>query len=231
MEHARIMRDEGIRHAVMDRLSRLPCLDARELQLRVQAGRVTLLGWAPSEEAIAAIVGATREAPGVSAVVSELQLSPRPSFRSDEEVASHVLGGIGQDADIDTERIRVGVVLGDVLLTGWVANREQARNAEANAWWTVGVLNVINHLHVGSEPVTAQGPDDRAIAEALLNQLIHSPRVSTREVMLSVDRGIVTVWGTVPSGVQRQAVSEIAGSMPGVTQVINRLASCERVRE
>lgn len=229
MEHARIMRDARIRTAVMERLSRMPCLDLRELQVRVRDGRVKLLGWVPSETALTALVREARATSGVREVASELAMAPRSGYRSDEEVAAHVLGGIAQDADIDTERLRVSVVSGDVLLTGWVANREQARNAEANAWWTAGVLNVINHLHVASEPVTSEGLGDRAIAEALINRLIHSPRVETRQVLLSVDGGVVTVWGTVPSALQRQAVSEIAGSMPGVARVVNRLKSCERM--
>ena len=228
MSHTKILRDTAIRDAVMERLALLPCLDLRELQVHVRRGRVTLLGWVSDEALIRELVREAKATPNVSTVACKLGVSPRPSFRSDDEVAAHVLSAISQDADIDTRQIRLSVHSGDVLLTGWVANHEQAKNAEANAWWTAGVLNVINHLQVGSEPVTAEGLGDRAIAEALLNRLIHSPRVETRHVRISVDGSVVTVCGTVPSAEQRQAVSEIAGSMPGVPQVVNQLKTCER---
>ena len=230
MENARIMRDAAIREAVMGGLARLPCLELHEVQVQVRRGRVTLLGWVSPGDAIPELIREARTTPGVIGVTCELGESPRPSYRSDDEVAAHVLGGIAQDADIDTQRIRVSVEAGDVLLTGWVADREQARNAEANAWWTVGVLNVINHLEVGSEAGTAEGPSDRAIAEALLSRLIHSPRLETRHVMIAVDEGVVTVSGSVPDAEQEQAVLEIAESMPGVSRVENRLAPCELPR-
>jgi len=228
MSHTRLLRDTAIRDAVMERLALLPCLDLRELQVHARRGRVTLIGWVSDEALIPELVREAKATPNVSEVICKLGVSPRPSFRSDEEVAAHVLSGISQDADIDTRQIRLSVHSGDVLLTGWVADREQAKNAEANAWWTAGVLNVINHLQVGSEPVTAEGLGDRAIAEALLNRLIHSPRLETRDLAIAVDDGVVTVYGSLPDSEQVQAVLEIAESMPGVSRVENRLALCER---
>ncbi len=228
MGRAWSMRDVWVQQRVMERLASQPCLDTRELQVQVKDGKAVLLGWVRSEGEIREAASLAHDVPGVAGVDCALQVAPRPTYRSDEEVAAHVLGQISQDADIDPDRVRVSVVAGDVLLTGWVADAEQYRNAEANAWWTAGVLNVINHLHVGADvDPHAQGLGDRAIAETLINQLIHSPRVDTRQVFLSVDRGVVTFWGTVPSAAQRQAIAEIARSMPGVSRVVNRVKSCE----
>lgn len=220
------LEDLRLQLRVMDRLVREACLDTHDMQIRVSGREACLLGWVRTEGERAKIIGLVRDMPGIAAVVDRLQLAPRPSYQSDAAVAEHVRHGIGQDADIDIRRLRVRVLAGDVLLTGWVADAEQARNAEANAWWTPGVLNVINHLHVGSEAAEGRS-DDRAIAETLLSRLIHSPRVETRQVGLAVEGGVVTLSGMVPCAAHGQAADEIARTMPGVSRVVNHLEICD----
>lgn len=225
MKRAWNVRDVRVGQRIMQRLASQACLDTRDLQVQVRNGKAILWGWVRSEGEIQVAAAVARSVPGVAGVECALQLAPRPTYCSDEEVAARVLGQISQDADIDADRLSVRVEAGDVLLTGWVADAEQYRNAESNAWWTVGVLNVINHLRVGEG--RSEGLGDRAIAETLMSELIHSPRVDTGKVQLSVDGRVVTFWGTVPSAAQRQALAEIARSLPGVSRVVNRVKRCE----
>lgn len=222
-----VIRDVQLQEAVMERLVGIACLDALEVQVDVREGVARLLGWVASASQAEVIVRLAKQVPGVTNVRSELRAEARPTHREDAALSKAVMQSIAQDADIDTRRLQVLARQGDILLTGWVGTREQYRNAEGNAWWTAGVLNVINHLQVGSEPA----PGDLDLARALLNALIHSPRLDPRGLSLGVEEGVVTLGGWVATTRQRAAALEIVRTRPGVRQVTDHLQVCQAPRE
>lgn len=225
-ERDQVIRDVRLQEAVMERLVGVDCLDAREVQVDVREGIARLLGWVESASQAEEIARLAIQVPGVASVRSELRAEPRPRHRADEDLGRAVLHSIAQDADIDTRLLKVRARQGDILITGWVGTREQFRNAEANAWWTAGVLNVINHLQVGSEAP----PGDPELARALVNALIHSPRLAPRGLSLRVSQGVATLRGWVATVRQREAALEIVRTRPGIRQVADHLRVCKAPR-
>jgi osmotically-inducible protein OsmY len=70
---------------------------------------------------------------------------------------------------------------------------------------------------------SSQASDER-IQKYLTEQLVHASRYpGLLDVMFEVRNGSVTLSGTVPHSVMKQAIEETAASCPGVTRVENRL--------
>ena len=80
---------------------------------------------------------------------------PRGYHRSDERIHEDVCERLTEHGDVDARDIEVGVVDGEVMLTGTVASRTQKRLAEDIADAVAGVTEVHNRLRVmrpGAEP-------------------------------------------------------------------------------
>jgi osmotically-inducible protein OsmY len=65
---------------------------------------------------------------------------------------------------------------------------------------------------------------DAATRQAVLQELEWDPRVQETHIGVDVEDGIVTLWGTVGSGAQRNAAAEAAHRVKGVLDVANDIA-------
>jgi osmotically-inducible protein OsmY len=110
---------------------------------------------------------------------------------------------------------------GDVVLRGSVVNLVQRAEAVRTARGVPGVRAVDDQLRT-----RAPGADHeaRAVTEAaVLDALILDDALPAYGVDVDVDIGKVTLWGAVDSVSQRDTAARIALSVPGVSQVRNRL--------
>ncbi|HEX7079477.1 MAG TPA: BON domain-containing protein [Gammaproteobacteria bacterium] len=127
---------------------------------------------------------------------------------------------IARDAAPGGERsIAIRVRDGVVRLDGRVASLLHRRIAEARAWWTAGVADVDNRLHV--EP--AEHDSDAAIADAVRAVLERDPRVDATRLAVRAENRIVTLIGVQPEPGQRVAAAQDAWFVPGVHEVDNRI--------
>src|ERR1700739_4027306 len=91
----------------------------------------------------------------------------------------------------------------------------------------VGIVsraNLLRTLAILLQSVPEPLPDDRRIRTAVFDELRGykwGGRVS--QVDVTVQDGVVTLWGIVNSEEQRMAVRVAAENVPGVTQVVDRL--------
>jgi osmotically-inducible protein OsmY len=76
--------------------------------------------------------------------------------------------------------------------------------------------------HAGRGPASFRRSDDR-IYEALCDELMLQPEIDPSEVIVEVDKGVVTLTGTVPDRWTKFAIEEVAESTLGVLDVHNRL--------
>ncbi len=155
---------------------------------------------------------------GVIDVVNNLSVAP-PLARSDEEITENVIDNLKRDAWVEWASISVETIDGVVFLRGTVRSRVEKQEAENDARWVAGVIDVINHIVVKPEMKIA----DAEIARDVRAALIKNTRLDLTEMNLDVSDGVVTLTGEVPSFTQKRIAEFVAFSVPGVVDVLNEL--------
>jgi osmotically-inducible protein OsmY len=115
--------------------------------------------------------------------------------------------------------LRIVMVNGGAVFSGTVPTWSLKRRALVMAGTIRGIVNVTDQAQVPRGSVT-----DEQILTAITNQLKDLKEVfgiPTFEV--EVHDGVVTLQGTVKDFATRVRVEEVAGSVGGVTQIVNRM--------
>ena len=110
---------------------------------------------------------------------------------------------------------------GDVVLRGSVVNLVQRAEAVRTARGVPGVRAVDDQLR--TRPVGAEHRTAAETEAAVLDALIRDDAVPAYGIDVDVDGGTVTLCGAVDMASQREAAERLALSVPGVTEVHNRL--------
>ncbi len=161
------------------------------------------------------IVGRVR---GVIDVINNLSVVP-PLARSDEEITESVIANLKRDSWVEWANISVETIDGVVFLRGTVKSRVEKQEAENDARWLAGVVDVVNHIVVKPEMKIA----DAEIARDVRAALIKNTRLDLTEMNLDVSDGVVTLTGEVPNFTQKRIAEFVAFSVPGVVDVLNEL--------
>lgn len=127
--------------------------------------------------------------------------------------------------DVDVESYR-----GEVTLTGEVPNARAKAAALSIAADIAGVQRVIDGLRIASSSPSA-GPDaatnrrvaDLEIQVRLYQELLGDDVIHAGEIRVQVEDGVVTLTGTVPTGLDERYAEAIAESVPGVRSVHSNL--------
>jgi hypothetical protein len=85
-------------------------------------------------------------------------------------------------------------------------------------WGSMLLLSSCNILE------TLQPPDDKAIASEVQAKLFEDPVLKTRDIRVTVKKGVVTLAGAVDTELEKAAVERFASQAKGVKQVVNQLA-------
>lgn len=232
VQYATTRTDAEIEADVRSRLRWDARIDARNVQVSVRGGNVTLSGEIGSvSERVLAVNDAWVN--GVQVVTDRLRVVPTGAAAqrraaapapSDAEIRAAVIQAFALDPRVVSFNPIVTVRNGIVTLTGTV-NDLQARNAaEEDARNVTGVRFVNNYLKV--RPAVARS--DLAIRTAVNDALRRNVSVDAAEVMVSVRSGIVYLSGTVDSDFEREEATEAAARVAGVVGVVNNLVLPER---
>ncbi len=127
-------------------------------------------------------------------------------------------GAAGQASD--ERRVTITVADATVRMTGKVESLSHRRLAEALAWWYPGVMDVDNRLRV----TPPERDTDEELTDALCLVLEKDPSVDATQVHVSVKDRIVTLEGLVHTDEGRRRVEFDVWSIPGVHDVVNRIA-------
>ncbi|MCC5853123.1 MAG: BON domain-containing protein, partial [Alkalimonas sp.] len=122
---------------------------------------------------------------------------------------------------------------GRVELSGHVANQEAKQQAEQLAKNTTGVRSVDNQLQIQNK--TASNASDRKedadkgsimadtwITTKVKSTYMYSSNVSSSDISVTTDNGIVTLTGSVRSGAEKALAIELAQNIRGVKSVSSR---------
>ena len=126
---------------------------------------------------------------------------------------------VGQPAAGASGTITIRVEDGVVTLDGNVRSFAQKCLAGVLAWWVPGSRDVVNGL--GVEP--AEEDSDAEITEAVRVALEKDPFVDAAQIRVSTADRVVSLFGLVPTGSEREMAEFDAWYVFGVDRVVNRI--------
>lgn len=175
--------------------------------------------------AIAAIVaGVTLFVAGPVALADDTKRSAGETL-DDTTINSSVKANLTDNSEVHARNINVETNRARVALIGYVRTKEQHESAIATAEKTKGVVEVIDALLIVKEKrSTGRTLDDQTIETKLKYSLTDTGAGQAMAMVTEVRNGEVLLGGFVESEEVKKRAGEIAGHVPGVTKVHNRLA-------
>jgi osmotically-inducible protein OsmY len=140
----------------------------------------------------------------------------------DITVRRHVLDELELAPMIDAAQIGVAVENGVVTLTGHVRNYAEKGIAERAALRVRGVRAVVEQIEVRYPDNPRIG--DEALADRCARVLEWDVEIPERSIALKVERGCVTLEGSVPRYHQKAAADRALRRLAGVTDIVNLIA-------
>jgi osmotically-inducible protein OsmY len=162
---------------------------------------------------------ARSDAQGVWLALHHAAFERLPDYRTDREILIDVEEALRDDEIVrrlDERSIEVMVGAGVVVLRGHATTPVSRVRAERAARGVRGVLGVVNEI-------VTDGEIQLAVAQALGRDA----RARGHRLFVHVQRGVVWVSGEVDSPATRTAVEALAGSVPHVRAVVNRVEGAD----
>ncbi len=210
--------DHQLQRDVLDELKFEPRVDAAHIGVVAKDGVVTLTGFVTSYAEKFAAEAAARRVKGVQAIAEEVDVRlPSDKKQADDEIAERALRIFHWDDLVPDDRIAVMVEKGMVTLTGTVDWQYQKSEAEYDIRKLSGVLAVINQLQVKSPTAAAE------VKDQIERALRRSAQLEASRIRVEASGGSVTLKGKVHDWFERDLIERAAWSVPGVTEVHDRL--------
>jgi len=211
--------DEEIQKKVVDHLCWDDRIDASDVTVEVENGKVTLRGTVPTYFSLLSVVKDVWEMAGVTAVDNLLKIAGVRKVRDDEWILANVENMLFTNPDIDVSEVDVSVRNGNVTLTGTVDAYWMKLHIEDLISQQNGVTGIRNQLAV----VPTETYPDQDIAKAVIAALKRSALVDPAKVTVNVRDGVVTLSGTVSDWAARENGYRAAVNTAGVKDVVNDL--------
>ncbi|MGM9515075.1 BON domain-containing protein [Roseateles sp. DB2] len=142
-------------------------------------------------------------------------------MKSDRQLQQDVIAELDWEPSLTGCRIGVQVLDGVVTLTGLVRCHLDALNAELASQRVVGVQALVTEISVISRSPERQ--DDEDIADAARHALKWTAGLPPSAVGIHVDKGHVTMTGTVPWHYQRTLAQACVGQLCGLRGLRNQI--------
>lgn len=145
--------------------------------------------------------------------------------KSDEDIEKAIQDAFTVHPRINEDAIDVDVNNGIATLTGSVTNLKTLRAAAEIASNTRGVITTEQELSVDNQIVVTpdRNTNDEAIRQDVENAIERDPFLEEREINIRVETGIVTLSGTADTYFEKYQADEVASTVNGVVDIINRI--------
>jgi len=141
---------------------------------------------------------------------------------SDKVKKQEIIDQLTWNDSVNADNIQVKVSGNTALLEGIVPNYASKISAAINANMIRGINYVENNLKV-ELPVKSNLPDDKEITENIMNTLKWQSNVSTENLKVESNEGIVTLSGTTETLWGKNQAEDIVNGIHGVIGVVNKL--------
>jgi osmotically-inducible protein OsmY len=194
-----------------------PLLDASQIVVNANEGKVTLTGVVPTYyESVLAQEDAWRVG-GVSAVDNQLLLGSFGEAILDDEILAHCVTALDSDRLVPPGSVSVAVSAGWVILSGEVRHHLQRKAAEHAVRHVDGLVRLTDRIKLTSDPI----PSD--VVHRIERAFRRNGIIEDAPIEVTSAGHIVYLDGTVPD---RFAMDEAVGTAylaPGVRDVVSRL--------
>lgn len=221
--------DVSIADDIREALLLDPAADSYEVAVSVRDGNAVLSGTVDSWRERQLCENVAKGVRGVREITDQIRIAHDPE-RTDAEILSEIEGALHWSTLVDDTLIDVRVDDGNVTLVGVVGSAAEKRLARGNAW-TAGVHSVSDDgLQVRrwarDEDLRERKyvpREDAEIRSAVVEALAHDPRVSSFNVLATVEDGCLTLRGVVDNLKAKRAGAQDARCTVGVNRVSNLL--------
>jgi len=141
---------------------------------------------------------------------------------SDKVKKQEIIDQLSWNDSVNADNIQVEVSGNTALLEGIVPNYASKISAAINANMIRGINHVENNLKV-EFPVKSNLPDDKEITENIFNILRWQSNVSTENLKVESNEGIVTLSGTTETLWGKNQAEDIVNGIHGVLGVVNKI--------
>jgi osmotically-inducible protein OsmY len=213
------MNDKLLQQAVIDELSWDPSISSEHIGVTARDGVITLSGHIPSYWEKRSALAAAIRVKGVKAVAEEVDVKLLGGSQwVDEKIAEHALQSLLSDASVPNDHIRLTVEKGMVTLQGEVEWNYQKMAAEYAVQRLTGVVCVLNDIKI-KPPVQAY-----QVREKIEKALTRVSAFEAQQLSINIEGSKVTLGGRLENSHERDLAEHAAWSVPGVTQVQDKIA-------
>jgi hyperosmotically inducible periplasmic protein len=222
----RKLTDEDLLERVQEALVAHPLFARHPITARIMRGVVSLYGRVDTLAEEQSAVEAAEKVRGVRQVVSAIkvgQIDPTKEpvgIVDDAALLSTTMAAIA-DAGVVMYHSHSYVRDGIAHLRGQVHDRRVARRAIRAALRVPGLQGVHNELVLHADPLS-RDPNE-ALVGRVIEAMRRDGRVSPSQVMPSVADGVLVLSGQVDSIEDHDAALEVARSVAGVREVVDRI--------
>lgn len=211
--------DYDLQQDVLDELDWDPEVDVTDVGVEVESGVITLTGTVNSFAKKWAAERAAQRVASVRAVANDIEVNLLGSaVKSDTDIALAVANALEWDTSVPPSRIQITVDDGRVTLDGGVDWNYQRLAAEIAASRIEGVTEVINLITIKPREASAD-----QIRTSIERSLVRNAEIDANNIRVRIERGQVTLSGTVHAWAEKQEAEETAWRAPGVVSVINNI--------
>jgi osmotically-inducible protein OsmY len=213
------MNDKQLQQSVDEELAWDPSITSAHIGVTARDGVVTLSGHVPSYWEKRAAEAAASRVKGAKAVVEEIKVQLfGDNLWADDRIAERGLQNLESDVSVPKDHIKLAVEKGWVTLTGEVDWNYQKTAAESDIHRLIGVVGITNEIKIKPR---VQAYEVREKIEKALQRV--AP-FDSADISINTDGGNVTLGGRVRNWYERDLVETAAWSVPGVTQVQDKIA-------
>ncbi len=152
------------------------------------------------------------------------------AWSDSREVRDQIFEAIEHEADFGAYELEVEVRQGNVILLGTVASDEARNRLEKISVNIPGVKSVSNQVQVNSNLNLHSGPSSMELAERVRERVLAEQKLSSFELSVNAKGDRITLSGSVGSSEDAALIARIAASVPGVSDVSNKLVVSGNLR-
>jgi osmotically-inducible protein OsmY len=180
---------------------------------------VTLSGHVPTYWEKRSAESAASRVKGVKAVAEEIKVRLlNDNLWTDDQLAERALQNLASDSSVPKDQIKLVVEKGWVTLSGEVDWNYQKTAAEYDVHRLLGVVGVTNEIKIKPHVQAYE------VREKIGKALERVAPFDAADISIKTDGGKVTLGGNVRNWYERDLVETAAWSVPGVTQVQDKIS-------
>jgi len=196
-------------------------IDDSRIKVAITENKITLKGYVNTfpEKVLAEIE--TKMIPEVKSVINDIDvhIPKSPIILDDEDIEDARSYLLDDNSNIKSNDVKVLIRNGVIKLEGKTNSYWKKYKIQKMISQIPGINTIKNHINI----VPSQPISDNQIYKNLLNALRNSVHVDVKNVNIKVNMGIVTLFGTVSSMSEHDAILNIVQTTGGVMDIIDNL--------